>query len=64
MTTMQLQNQAYSEWSRSPAIKCNYHTFEYYWMERYARVYQLPVRISPAGLSAKAAAIRLKSLAS
>ncbi len=49
MTTRQLQTQAYREWNASPNIKCNYHTFEYYWIEKYARVYQLPVRIKPVG---------------
>jgi len=47
MTTRQLQTQAYREWSSSADIKGNYHTFEYYWVERYARVYQLPTRIKP-----------------
>jgi hypothetical protein len=45
MTTRQLQTRAYDEWNSSPAIKCRYHTFEYYWVQRYARVYQLPARI-------------------
>lgn len=45
MTTRQLQTQAYREWDGSASIKCKYHTFEYYWLERYARVYKLPSRI-------------------
>jgi hypothetical protein len=49
MTTRQLQNQAYKEWNCSQDIKRSYHTFEYYWVERYARVYQLPARIRSAG---------------
>jgi len=49
MTTRQLQNQAYSEWNCSANIKSCYHTFEYYWVERYARVYHLPARIRSIG---------------
>ena len=49
MTTRQLQNQAYREWSSSSDIKCKYHTFDHYWVERYARVYRLPVRIRSGG---------------
>jgi len=52
MTTRKLQNQAYREWNRSPEKRCQYHTFEYYWCERYARVYQLPSRIRPDGQAA------------
>ena len=44
MTTRQLQLQAYREWSCSSDLKCRFHTFDYYWWERYARVYRLPVR--------------------
>jgi hypothetical protein len=47
MSTRQLQTQAYREWSRSAELKCQYHTFDYYWWERYARVYQLRARIRP-----------------
>ena len=47
MTTMQLQTQAYREWSRSSDLKCRYCTFDYYWRERYARVYRLPARVVP-----------------
>ena len=50
MTIRQLQNQAYSEWNCSTDIQRSYHTFEYYWFERYARVYHLPARIRSAGL--------------
>lgn len=46
MTTRQLQTIAYQEWQCSPDIKCRYHTFDYYWFERYARVYGLPARIA------------------
>jgi hypothetical protein len=49
MTTRQLQTRAYSEWSRSTEKRSRYHTFEYYWWEQYARVYQLPVRIGNFG---------------
>ena len=45
MTTRQLQIQAYREWNSKPDIKYKYHTFDYYWVERYARVYRLPTRI-------------------
>jgi len=41
MTNRQLQIKAREEWSRSPDIKCRYHTFEYYWVERYERIYRL-----------------------
>ncbi len=44
MTARQLQNHAYMEWNASTAIRHRYHTFEYYWWERYARVYQLAQR--------------------
>ena len=47
MSTRQLQTRAFSEWSRSNELKCRYHTFDYYWWERYARVYRLPARIMP-----------------
>ena len=45
MTIQQLKNRAQQEWSDSADIKCRYHTFEYYWAERYARIYRLPTRI-------------------
>ena len=45
MTARQLQTRAFQEWQESPDIKCRYHTFDYYWFERYARVYGLPARI-------------------
>jgi hypothetical protein len=44
MTARQLHRHAYQEWDGSAAIKRRYHTFEYYWWERYARVYQLASR--------------------
>jgi hypothetical protein len=47
MSTRQLQIHAYREWTRAPDLKRQYHTFDYYWMERYARVYCLPTRIRP-----------------
>jgi hypothetical protein len=49
MTTRQLQTQAYTEWSCSSDIKSNYHTFEFYWAERYARIYKLPARLWTVG---------------
>ena len=49
MTTRQLQIKAYSEWNRSDEKRSRYHTFEYYWWEQYARVYQLPSRIRHVG---------------
>jgi hypothetical protein len=49
MSTRELQVQAYTEWSRSTELQHHYHTFDYYWSERYARVYSLPARIAPAG---------------
>jgi hypothetical protein len=45
MSIRQLQLQAYREWNTTHEIKCHYQTFEYYWWERYARVYRLPSRI-------------------
>lgn len=44
MTTRQLHIRAYTEWQGSPDIKREYHTFEYYWWEKYARVYGLSSR--------------------
>jgi hypothetical protein len=49
MTTRQLHNHAYQEWQSSSDIKGRYHTFEYYWWERYARVYELASRSAPTG---------------
>jgi len=49
MSATELQVQAYREWSRSTELQYRYHTFDYYWSERYARVYRLPVRIAPVG---------------
>jgi hypothetical protein len=46
MSATELQNQAYREWSRSSEIQYHYHTFDFYWLERYARVYRLPLRIA------------------
>ena len=47
MSIRQLQIHAHQEWSRSPDLKGRYHTFDYYWLERYARVYCLPTRVRP-----------------
>ena len=47
MTTRQLQTQAYTEWKGSANIKRQFHTFEYYWWEKYARVYGLSSRVAP-----------------
>ncbi|MCO6411572.1 MAG: hypothetical protein J5I92_02395 [Thiogranum sp.] len=52
MTSTQLQVQALQEWKRSRDIQGRYHTFEYYWWERYARVYQLASR--PAAVAGSA----------
>jgi len=49
MTARQLQTKAYTEWCNSSDIKSNYHTFEFYWVERYARVYKLPARVWSVG---------------
>ena len=49
MTTRRLQIKAYTEWNSSSDCKCKYHTFEYYWFEKYARVYKLPSRLKSAG---------------
>jgi hypothetical protein len=46
MTKDQIQQRAYLEWRNSKDIQQCYHTFEFYWWERYARVYQLPGRIT------------------
>lgn len=45
MRVSELKDRANREWSRSPELRHQYHTFEYYWWERYARVYHLPTRI-------------------
>ncbi len=42
MSIEQLQLKAYNEWNSSSQIKQHYHTFEFYWWERYARIYHLP----------------------
>jgi hypothetical protein len=47
MTTRQLHIRAYREWKGSSDIKRNFHTFEYYWWEKYARVYGLSSRVAP-----------------
>jgi hypothetical protein len=49
MTTRELHRHAYDEWNNSSAIKRRYHTFEYYWWERYARVYRLASGTKPIG---------------
>ena len=49
MSARELKVQAYREWSRSTELQYRYHTFDYYWSERYARVYRLPVRLAPVG---------------
>jgi hypothetical protein len=46
MTPRLLQVQAYREWNTSADLKSRYHTFDYYWWERYARVYRLPTRVT------------------
>jgi hypothetical protein len=46
MSARELQVQAYREWSRSIELQYRYHTFDYYWSERYGRVYRLPARIA------------------
>jgi hypothetical protein len=47
MSARELKVQAYREWSRYNELQYRYHTFDYYWSERYARVYRLPARIAP-----------------
>jgi hypothetical protein len=49
MTIRQLQVKAYNEWNSSHNIKQQYHTFEFYWWEKYARIYQLPSKIKSIG---------------
>jgi hypothetical protein len=49
MSARELKVQAYREWSRTTELQYHYHTFDYYWSERYARVYSLPARIAPLG---------------
>jgi hypothetical protein len=49
MSARELKVQAYREWSRTTELQYRYHTFDYYWSERYARVYSLPARIAPHG---------------
>lgn len=46
MTIRQLQLKAFDEWNKSRQIKQQFHTFEFYWWQKYARVYQLPSKIS------------------
>ena len=45
MSARELQAHAYREWSSSTKLQYHYHTFDYYWSERYARVYRLPARV-------------------
>jgi hypothetical protein len=47
MSTRQLQIQAYREWQASSDIQRKYLTFDFYWWERYARVYRLDARVRP-----------------
>jgi hypothetical protein len=47
MSARRLQVQAYWEWSHSTELQYRYHTFDYYWAKRYARVYRLPKRVAP-----------------
>ena len=47
MSARELKVQAYQEWSHSTELQYRYHTFDYYWSQRYARVYRLTVRIAP-----------------
>jgi hypothetical protein len=49
MSARELKVQAYREWSRSTELQYRYHTFDYYWSERYARIYGISARIPPAG---------------
>jgi hypothetical protein len=49
MSARELKVRAYREWSRSTELQDCYHTFNYYWSERYARVYRLPSRIESVG---------------
>ena len=49
MSARELKIQAYREWCCSTELRYSYHTFDYYWLERYARVYRLPARIAPVG---------------
>jgi hypothetical protein len=49
MSTRALQHHAYRKWSRSTELQDRYHTFDFYWLERYARVYRLPVRAAAVG---------------
>jgi hypothetical protein len=48
MKARQLQIMAYREWNSSTENRNRYHTFEYYWYERYARVYRLPSHVKNA----------------
>jgi hypothetical protein len=49
MSAKALKIQAYREWRSSTELQYRYHTFDYYWSERYARVYRLPIRIALVG---------------
>ncbi len=49
MSTRKIQIQAYREWKNSTELKYQYHTFDYYWLVRYARVYWLPSRARHVG---------------
>jgi hypothetical protein len=46
MSARKLTIQAYQEWNCSTELQHRYHTFDYYWSERYARVYRLPAHIA------------------
>ena len=58
MTARQLHRRAYQEWNSSSDIKRRYHTFEYYWWERYARVYEFSLHAAAAGAGASCRALR------
>jgi hypothetical protein len=45
MSIRQLKYKVYNKWHNSNNIKQQYHTFEFYWWEKYARVYRLPSKI-------------------
>jgi hypothetical protein len=47
MSARELKIQAYREWSHSTELQNRYHTFDFYWSERYVRVYLLPARTDP-----------------
>jgi len=48
MTRQQIYEQASREWLHSQIVRLHYPTFEFYWEEQYARVYNMDRRAREA----------------